>query len=316
MDLRQAQIRFFQKFAHLYDSGVPLAEAVEIASAEAAEPLHGAIGRIVEDLCRGSGFADSMAQQPEAFGPDIVGVIRAGEARGELGDAARNAASGLTGNLLAAREVDPAEIELLLASAGDARVVHLEPEGRVRIRTSEGLSDGGEVDTIALGGGLARRAGIAGGAGEGSFLWNNRLVRIAVAETPAGPSTVVRLSAEPGPEPEEARAWRAGRPGLLLVLGGRHADKDACLRSILAAFDPEVAKRVSVGLPVPEALEVGDLGTALEQDPDVLCLAEMRHLEEGELLALAIEDGIHVVAGVSSTEPFAHVAFRLIQIES
>ncbi|MHC5052915.1 MAG: type II secretion system F family protein, partial [Planctomycetota bacterium] len=292
MDLRQAQIRFFKKFAHLYDSGVPLAEAVQIASAEAAEPLHGAIARIVEDLYRGTGFADSMASQPDAFGPDLVGVIRAGEARGELGDAARNAASGLTGNLLAAREVDPVEMDLLLESAGDARVVHLEPGGRVRIRTSEGLSDGGEADTVALGGGLARRAGIETGTGEGAFLWNNRLVRVAIAETSEGPSTVVRLSAEPGAEPEEARAWREGRPGLLLVLGGRHADKDCCLRSILAAFDPETCKRVAVGLPVPEALEVGDIGTALEQDPDVLCLAEMRHLEEGELLALAVEDGI------------------------
>jgi hypothetical protein len=314
MDLRQAQIRFFKKFAHLYDSGVPLAEAVQIASTEAAEPLHGAIAQIVEDLYRGNGFADSMAQQPDAFGPDLVGVIRAGEARGELGDAARNAASGLTVNLLAAREVDPREMDLLLESAGDARVVHLEPGGRVRIRTSEGLSDGGEADTVALGGGLARRAGIEQGTGEGAFLWNNRLVRIAIAETSEGPSTVVRLSAEPGAEPEEARAWRAGRPGLLLVLGGRHADKDSCLRSILAAFDPETCKRVAVGLPVPEALEVGDIGTALEQDPDVLCLAEMRHLEEGELLALAVADGIHVVAGVSSTEPFAHVAFRLIKV--
>ncbi|MHC4973313.1 MAG: type II secretion system F family protein [Planctomycetota bacterium] len=313
MDLRQAQIRFFKKFAHLYDSGVPLAEAVQIASAEAAEPLHGAIARIVEDLYRGTGFADSMASQPDAFGPDLVGVIRAGEARGELGDAARNAASGLTGNLLAAREVDPVEMDLLLESAGDARVVHLEPGGRVRIRTSEGLSDGGEADTVALGGGLARRAGIETGTGEGAFLWNNRLVRVAIAETSEGPSTVVRLSAEPGAEPEEARAWREGRPGLLLVLGGRHADKDCCLRSILAAFDPETCKRVAVGLPVPEALEVGDIGTALEQDPDVLCLAEMRHLEEGELLALAVEDGIHVVAGVGSTEPFANVAFRLIR---
>lgn len=315
MDLRQAQIRFFRKFAHLYDSGVPLAEAVQIASEETSEPLHGAIARIVEDLYRGNGFADSMAEQPEAFGPDLVGVIRAGEARGELGEAARNVASGLTGNLLAAREVDPAEMDLLLESAGDARVVHLEPGGRVRIRTGAGLCDAGEADTVALGGGLARRAGIEGGTGEGAFLWKNRLVRVAIAETDRGPSTVVRLSAEPGAEPQEARAWREGRPGLLLVLGGRHADKDSCLRSILAAFHAETTKRVSVGLPVPEALEVGDLGTALEQDPDVLCLGEMRQIEEGELLALAIEEGIHVVAGVSSTEPFAHVPFRLIRVD-
>ena len=314
MDLRQAQIRFFKKLAHLYDSGVPLAEAAQIASADTVEPLQGAIARIVEDLYRGAGFADSMAQEPNAFGPDLVGVIRAGEARGELGDAARNAASGLTGNLLAARAVAPTEVDLLLESAGDAHVVHLDPDGRVRIRTSEGLCDGGEADTLALGGGLARRAGIEGGTGEGAFLWKNRLVRVAIAETSGGPSTVVRLTAAPGDEPEEARAWREGRPGLLLVLGGRHADKDSCLRSILAAFDPVTTKRVAVGLPVPEALDVGDLGTALEQDPDVLCLAEMRLLEEGELLALAVEERIHVVAGVSSTEPFAHVAFRLIQV--
>jgi len=31
---------------------------------------------------------------------------------------------------------------------------------------------------------------------------------------------VAWLSAEPGPEPLEARAWREGRPGLLAICGG------------------------------------------------------------------------------------------------
>jgi hypothetical protein len=315
VDLRQAQIALLKKFAHLYDSGVPLAEALQIAGRETSSSLQEAVAEIVEELYRGNGLADSMERRPDAFSPDIVGVIRAGELRGELGDAARSVASGLTGNLLAPREVDQAEMDSLLAHVGDARFVHLEPEGRLRIRTSEGLYDGGEADATALGGALARRAGVEGAAGEGAFMWDNRLVRVAITGTPAGLSTVVRLSAEPGDEPAEARAWRAGRPGLLLVVGGRHADKDSCLRSILAAFDSESTKRVAVDLPVPEALSVPDLATALTQDADVICLAQMCYAEEGELLAMAVEDGIHVVAGVTSTEPFTLVPHRVIRLD-
>lgn len=313
MDLRQSQILFFRKFAHLYDSGVPLPEALEIARGEFGEPLRSAVEAIIADLYQGTSLADAMERRQESFSPEIVGILRAGEKRGELGEAARSAASGLKENFLEPRRVGEAELEGLLEFAGDARFLHLEPGGQLKIRTVTGLSDGGEVDTAALGGALARRASIDSGTGRGAFVWRNRLVRVAITETAQGPSTVVRLSHEPGAEPKGAKAWREGRPGLLLVIGGRYADKDACFRAILGAFD-ERRKCVAVNLPVPEALSAPDLEAALSQDPDVVCVPHLRSTADAERLAEAIEEGVHVVAGVPSTRYFENVPHRVIRL--
>src|SRR5262245_64936111 len=113
MDLRQAQIVLLRKFAHLYDSGVPLTEALEIAGAEVGD-LQSAVADVVEDLFRGSSLADAMARRGDAFGPEIVGILRSGEQRGELGAAARNAAAGLEGLVLEPRALPQGEIDGLL----------------------------------------------------------------------------------------------------------------------------------------------------------------------------------------------------------
>ena len=314
MDLREGQILLLRKFAHLYDSGVPLTEALEIAGREAGEPLHGAIGSIVEDLFRGSSLADALARRGEAFGPEIVGILRSGEQRGELGNAARAAAAGLEGRVLEPRALPEAEIDLLLANAGDARAIHLEPPRRVRLRAGGKLSEGFDSDASGLAEALGRRAGIDGDAGEGAFLWNNRLIRVSTAPTPAGLAAVAWLSAEPPAEPAEARAWREGRPGLLVVTGGRHADLDALLRATLGGFDPAWAKVVSVDLPVPEvAACVPALDMALAMDPDVVCVARWPEDAPAELLADAVEAGIHVAVSVATLRPFEGIPHRVVR---
>jgi hypothetical protein len=83
-----------------------------------------------------------------------------------------------------------------------------------------------------------------------------------IADTPAGAATVVRLSGAPLPEPDAGRAWREGRPGLLLVTGGRHADTDAALRGLLAAWPADRTKRVTVDLPVDDVVCVDALEDA------------------------------------------------------
>ncbi len=314
MDLREGQIVLFRKFAHLYDSGVPLTEALEIASAEVSNPLQEAISDVVEDLFRGSSLADAMARRADAFGPEIVGILRSGEQRGELGAAARNAAAGLEGRVLEPRSLPDDQIDGLLANAGDARAIHLEPPSRVRLRAGGRLSDGFEADATGLAEALARRAGIEGAAGEGSFLWENRLVRVSTAPTEEGMAAIAWLSAEPGPEPPEARAWREGRPGLLVVHGGRHADTDAPLRAALGAFDPASVKCVSVDLPVPEvAACVPALDMALAMDPDVVCVARWPEDEGAAPLLAAVEAGVRVLVSASSMAPFDGVPCRVIR---
>jgi hypothetical protein len=315
MDLRQGQIVLLRKFAHLYDSGVPLTEALEIAGAEAGQELRSAVSEVVEDLYRGSSLADAMARRGDTFGPEVIGILRSGEQRGELGNAARNAAAGLEGLVLEPRALPEGEIDGLLANAGDARAIHLEPPDRVRLRAEGRLSDGFEADAVGLAAALARRAGIEGVAGEGSFLWQNRLVRVSIAPTDEGLAAVAWLSAEPGPEPPEARAWREGRPGLLVICGGRHADLDSVLRSALAPFDPGDVKCVSVDLPVPEVSAcVPALDMALALDPDVVCVARWPEDAGAQPLVDAVDAGIHVLVSVSSPRPFAGVPHRLVRV--
>jgi len=315
MDLRESQIVLLRKFAHLYDSGVPLTEALELASAEVGNALQEAVSDVVEDLFRGSSLADAMARRGDSFGPEIIGILRSGEQRGELGAAARNAAAGLEGRVLDPRSLPEGQVDGLLANAGDARAIHLEPPARVRLRAGGRLSDGFEADAAGLAEVLARLAGIEGGPGEGSFLWRNRLVRVSTAPTEDGMAAVAWLSAEPGPEPPEARAWRESRPGLLVVHGGRHADLDVVLRAALAAFDATRVKCVSVDLPVPEvAACVPALDMALAMDPDVVCVARWPEDEEIEPLLAAVASGIHVLVSASSAAQFAGVACRMIRV--
>lgn len=315
MDLRQEQIVLLRKFAHLYDSGVPLTEALEIASAETGDELQSAVAQVVEDLFRGSSLADAMARRADAFGPEIVGILRSGEQRGELGSAARNAAAGLEGHVLEPRALPEGEIDGLLANAGDARAIHLEPPDRVRLRAGGRLSDGFEADAAGLAGALARRAGIEGVAGEGAFLWQNRLVRVSIAPTMGGLAAVIWLSAEPGEEPPEARAWREGRPGLLVICGGRHADLDTVLRSVLKPFDAARVKVVSVDLPVPEVSAcVPALDMAVAMDPDVICVARWPDDASPQLLVDAVDAGIHVVVSASSPRLFAGAPHRLVRV--
>jgi len=300
MGLRADQVLFFNKFGHLYDSGVPLAEALDLVRADLHSPLREAVAQIIDDLYRGTNFADAMEQRTDIFAHEVVGVIRSGEGRGDLGNAARSAAAGLEGGLFDATVIHEDSVDALLEQVGDARALHIEPDGVLRARIGGRLADAGGVDKGQVEGlcaGLARRARMRAATGEGSFLWQDRLVRVSLASTLDGPTAVVRLSGEPGEEPAEARAWRAGPPGLLLVLGDRNADIDACLRAILRPFQ---GKRVAVDLPVPEVLGVNSVDHALALDPDVVCVARVWRDSTARRLDAAVAEGVHVVASAAT----------------
>jgi hypothetical protein len=307
--LREAQILLLEKFARLYDGGVPLAEALEIVGGELQPPFGDVVEEIVRALYGGSTLADAMARHADVFGPEIVGLIRSGEQRGELGQAARAAAAGLGERVLDPVAPPRLDLDALLLRTGDAGFAHVTPEGRLLLRIGDApLEDAGEIDARATAGALARAAGLEGGTGAGCFLWQDRVLRVAVAPTPRGPATVVGISRPPGPEPAAAADWRAAAPGLLLVAGSRHDDYDGCLRSILAGFAPTV-KRVAVGLPCPEAIEVRSVEEALRQDPDVICLARVVDARPVEV-ALAL--GVHVLAATPTPAALAHLPATVV----
>ncbi|MEE8104295.1 MAG: type II secretion system F family protein [Planctomycetota bacterium] len=298
-DLRASHIRLFRKFAHLYDSGVPIIEALNIVRPELDEPLNHELGGIIDDLYHGVSMADALGSREALFGPEIVGVIRAGEIRGALGDAARKVAEGLVGGVLDPMLASEAAVEQLLEFGALEGCVHLEPTeagGRLRVRRAGVLEDAGEADLMALAAALASRTGAGGPNAEGVFFWNERLVRYALLPTPHGPAGTLRVSGDPGEEPAEAAKWRAEPPALLVVAAPLREDKDATLRAILRGFDPDTTRRVAVSFPVPEALVVASMQQALLHDADVVCLGRLDETTDGALMRRLLSAGAHVLA--------------------
>jgi len=294
MDPTRAQIALFRKFAHLYDSGVSLAESLDLARGDLTGEIDDIVGEVLDDIYRGTSLADALAARSHCFSPEIVAVLRAGELRGELSAAARNAADGLEGGILERAEPDRAAGEALLLAAGDARFLHVS-DGVVRVRTDDGLR---RLDEPPLPGAVAALLDRAGDAG--AFLWEDRLVRMTVS----GGHVSIELSGVPGDEPPDARAWREGAGGLLVLHGDRRADFDAALRSVLRAFDPESTLRVAVGLPVPEAVAACDVATALRLDPDVIAV---RRPGPGDV-ALLRAAGVPAVVTTHDLAPYEQVA--------
>ena len=135
MGRTRAQIAFLRKFAHFYDSGVALAEALSLAKGEVGGDFAESIEAVIDDIYRGNGLADSLQSRPNLFSPDIIALIRVGEQRGDLSGAARSAADGLGGGVLDASGEHDAEVEALLMMAGDAHILHVNPEGELRVRS-------------------------------------------------------------------------------------------------------------------------------------------------------------------------------------
>lgn len=265
MDRRRDQYLFFSRFAHLYDAGVPLTEALDLVRGELTHDLRSVVGAIIDDIYRGSSLADAMARRRDVFTQSTVGVIRAGEERGELGVAARNVAGGLEGRVLDASAASTAELEEALEGAGEA--LYVEPGGK-------------------LAAALARSAGIEG-TGRGAFVWKDHLVRVVIAETHLGVTAVAQLSLPPGDPPPQAAAWRDGPPRLLIVAG------DTEVRAVLAAHP---GRRIAVDLPAPEAPSVQSVEVALWLDPDVVGVADLNPADA------VLLGGVHAVAWTVDTD--------------
>jgi hypothetical protein len=175
----------------------------------------------------------------------------------------------------------------------------------LRVRDADGLrtlSDRARSGAVE---GALQRAGLDGTvAGSASFLWQNRLVRVAAAPTGDFVSLVLRISGADGAEPPEAVRWREGAPRLLVVHGARHADFDRTLRTIANGFDSQGFVRVAVDLPVPELLGAASVKSALNLDPDLLIVGRLEPGDVGRIRE-AVESGVRVAVAARSLRPFA-----------
>jgi general secretion pathway protein F len=85
--------RLTRDLAVLLEAGVPLEAALEIAAASAEREAMRAVAQELRDGIRqGNALGDVMAAMGNAFGPDIISIVRAGEAGANLAGALRELA--------------------------------------------------------------------------------------------------------------------------------------------------------------------------------------------------------------------------------
>jgi general secretion pathway protein F len=76
---------FLRELSLILRSGMPLAEALDLAAQDAQSSLSGAVTTLRRQLVSGASFVQALEQQPGIFTPDVVAMARVGEATGDLG---------------------------------------------------------------------------------------------------------------------------------------------------------------------------------------------------------------------------------------
>lgn len=80
---------FSREMAMLYDAGVPLDRSLRMLSEQSDGPMPGLAGTILGNITQGASLSEALANLPEVFPAYFVGIVRAGEAGGDLGGAFR-----------------------------------------------------------------------------------------------------------------------------------------------------------------------------------------------------------------------------------
>lgn len=80
----------FRQLALLVETGIDLAEAIELASSSCRNAnLRDSLDEIYEDITNGNSLSKAVANQESVIGPQVVASIQAGEASGRLVDVLR-----------------------------------------------------------------------------------------------------------------------------------------------------------------------------------------------------------------------------------
>ncbi|MBM3497970.1 MAG: type II secretion system F family protein [Armatimonadetes bacterium] len=76
---------FLRQLASMLDSGTPMLQALRMLSEEArVRGLQQTVSALADDVAEGIPLSASMAARPQAFGPVVTALVRAGEASGDL----------------------------------------------------------------------------------------------------------------------------------------------------------------------------------------------------------------------------------------
>lgn len=90
----------FRQLALLLETGIDVAEAIELAAASSRQPiLKQALLQILEDIRNGNSLSRAVSEQEQILGSQVVASIQAGEVSGRLVDVLRQIAAQLEDDL-------------------------------------------------------------------------------------------------------------------------------------------------------------------------------------------------------------------------
>lgn len=152
---KRATLEFTRALAALLPAGMPLARALEAASATAPASARPALDAVRLDVERGDELAAALARQPRLFSPLYVGIVRAGEKSGALDQAFERLARHLEREMeLRAKLVSMSIYPALLAVVGVGAVLLLVlfvlPRFAELLATSGGTLPGSTAAVLAF----------------------------------------------------------------------------------------------------------------------------------------------------------------------
>ena len=81
-----ARVAFLREFGTLLGAGLTVDRALRLTERQASKALQPVLADLLERVVGGASLSRAMASHPQAFPPDMVDIIRAGEATGTLTD--------------------------------------------------------------------------------------------------------------------------------------------------------------------------------------------------------------------------------------
>lgn len=349
MSLREDQARFFGKLAALMDAEVPLLNAFEV-SAESirSAAFRGSLERILSRAYGGVSLTDAIDEEGEVFSPEIMCLLRHGEATGDLemksAAIARGLADGVfeSGTVPDGDEGDPLDVLVEEAMEAGASDVHLEPRpggAEVRFRVGGRLRSVREFHHAEAGVLLVlakRKAGLDPSVvvlpQEGRFRTEDGEVRVSTCPYTDGEGLVLRFLPKREPSRladcglgEVAEGWLKAPNGLILVASPPGHGRRTAIEAMLAKLDRDASKvmlvdpLLTIRMPGlnPVALDEDDdfeeaeaLRAALYQDPDTIAVPDVEDTETVEEAIRAALTGHLVILGLDAND--THTAIEML----
>jgi Tfp pilus assembly pilus retraction ATPase PilT len=349
MSLREDQTRFFGKLAALMEAEIPLLNAFEVAAeGVVSASFRGSLERILSRAYGGMSLTDAIEKEGEIFSPEIMCLLRHGEATGDLELKSAAIARGLSegvfesGSVPEGEEGDLLDVLVDEASEAGASDVHLEPMpggATLRFRVEGRLDSVREINHAEAGVLLVlakRKAGldpsVVGLPQEGRFDVEDGEIRASTCPYADGEGLVLRFLPEREPPRladvglgEVAEGWLAAPSGLVLVAAPPGHGRRTAIEAMLAKLDRTerkvmlVDRHQTIRMPglLPVALDEEDdfepadaVVAALHQDLDAVAIPDLEDTDTLDQALRAVLTGHLVILGLDAGD--THSAIEML----